>query len=121
MTSFGNLLLGILLALAISVAPTLPGRAGEPGKPIQLVQAKRAVEAPSGTSTSPAVPEKNRLLDINSASMDQLDALPGIGPAYAKKIVDGRPYKRKDELVRRNILPQRAYDQVKDQIIARQK
>src|SRR5918911_1144533 len=54
MTSFGNLLLGILPKLALLAARARPGRAGNLGKPIQLVQTKRAVEAPSGTSTSPA-------------------------------------------------------------------
>ena len=60
-------------------------------------------------------------LDINSAKPDELKALPGIGDAYAKKIIDGRPYKRKDELVLKKIIPQATYDKVKDHIVARQK
>jgi competence protein ComEA len=59
-------------------------------------------------------------MDINSATVDQLRTLTGIGEAYSKKIVDGRPYARKDELVTKKIIPEATYDKIKDQIIARQ-
>ena len=60
-------------------------------------------------------------LNINSAKAEELKALPGIGDAYSEKIIKGRPYKRKDELVQRKIIPAATYDKVKDQIVAKQK
>jgi DNA uptake protein ComE-like DNA-binding protein len=61
-----------------------------------------------------------RLTDINSATADRLQSLSGIGVLYARKIAEGRPYQRTDELVKKNILPQYTYDRMKDQIVARQ-
>jgi DNA uptake protein ComE-like DNA-binding protein len=65
--------------------------------------------------------EKSDLLDINTATAEQLKALPGIGETYSDQIIIGRPYKRKDELVQMKIIPQATYDKIKDQIVAKQK
>jgi DNA uptake protein ComE-like DNA-binding protein len=67
-----------------------------------------------------AADKKKGPLDINTASVDELQTISGIGEAYSKKIVENRPYARKDEIVKKAGVPQATYDKIKDQIIAKQ-
>jgi len=80
--------------------------------PLTIAQAKKP--ATKAATTKAAV------LDINSASKAELAALTGVGDTYSQKIIDGRPYTRKDQLVSKKIIPQTTYDQIKSQIIAKQ-
>jgi DNA uptake protein ComE-like DNA-binding protein len=108
------LTLGLLIASPSLAQTPQPATKSDKMAPAPKADSKMA-------PTSKMAPAKSELLDINSASAEELDALPGIGKAYSAAIIKGRPYKGKDELVQKNIVPQKTYDGIKDKIIARQK
>jgi competence protein ComEA len=104
--------LSVFLAMPVAAQPTSPPKPPSP-----------PAEAAPSTTDKPTVKSEQPggLVDINSASAEELDKLPGVGPVRAHAIIAHRPYHGKDDLTNRKIIPENVYDEIKDKIIARQK
>src|SRR5689334_8676118 len=109
-------LLFLILIGSTTAALALPqadqGSAASNGK------TKRSRKKKAESASDEKTTKSNSKLDLNTASKEELDALPGIGDTYAQKIIEGRPYTSKSDLVKKGVLPSSAYDKIKDEVTA---
>jgi competence protein ComEA len=103
-----SLMLGLILSLPVAAPALSQGTMAPAAKPAATTPARPPTTAPA------------ELIDINTATQAQLEPLKGVGPVRAAAIIKGRPYKGKDELVEKKIVPKNVYDDIKGQIIAKQ-
>ncbi len=125
--------LAALTAIGLIAATPLLAQTPAPATGTQQKMAPPPAAAPAGkmapattgaapaAKAAPAAAAKQELIDINTATEAQLSTLPGIAKARSEAIIKGRPYKGKDDLVTKKIIPENVYKEIKDKIIAHQK
>ncbi|MCF4124321.1 ComEA family DNA-binding protein [Methylobacterium sp. SyP6R] len=131
MTRFPRLTRALALTALLAAGPALaqtPAPSTPTTRPAPTTTAPAAPVAPKAPEVPKAAPAaqpaqagKPALIDLNSASKQELETLKGIGAARSEAIIKGRPYRGKDELLSKKIVPSNVYDDIKDKVIARQK
>ncbi|CEG09779.1 comEA protein [Afipia felis] len=109
-----------LLALGLLATPSF-AQSTQPAPGTTMAPKTAPVSTPKSDKMAPKAAAQKELIDINSASADELKSLKGIGDAYSAAIIKNRPYKGKDDLVHKKVIPEKTYAAIKGQIIAKQK
>jgi competence protein ComEA len=113
--------IGLMAASPLMAQTPAPATGGAMQKAAPAAPAAATKAAPTTTGAAPTAAKQADLIDINSATEAQLSTLPGVAKARSEAIIKGRPYKGKDELLSKKIVPENVYNDIKDKVIAKQK